>query len=123
MDRRTRRGVPVDVLKTDEGATFALAGILERPLMEFPVGVVVEQDVHGLDRRALELLSREHGAMTPREVVEVGADGETDVLKAHPIDALMNGGISSTSSTDAASTRAGISGGAGTISGGRQKGP
>jgi len=37
--------MPVDVLKTDEGATFALAGILERPLMELHVGVVVEQDV------------------------------------------------------------------------------
>jgi hypothetical protein len=82
-------GMPVDVLKTDEGATFALAGILERPLMELHVGVVVEQDVHGLDRRALELLSREHGATTPREVVEVGADDATDVHEAHPIDALM----------------------------------
>jgi hypothetical protein len=81
--------MPVYVLKTDEGATFALAGILERPLMELHVGVVVEQDVHGLDLRALELLSREHGAMPPREVIEVGADDETDVLEAHPIDALM----------------------------------
>jgi hypothetical protein len=27
--------------------------------------------------------------MTPREVVEVGADDEIDVLEAHPIDALM----------------------------------
>jgi len=81
--------MPVDVLKTDEGATFALAGILERPLIELHVGVVVEQDVHRLNLRALELLSREHGAMTPREVIEVGADDETDVLEAHPIDALM----------------------------------
>jgi len=82
--------MPVDVLKDDEGATFELAGILERPLMELHVGVVVDgQDVHRLDERALELLSREHGAMTPREVVEVGADDETDVLEAHPIDALM----------------------------------
>jgi hypothetical protein len=40
---------------------------------------------------ALELLSREDGAMTPREVIEVGADDETDVLNAHPIDALMHG--------------------------------
>jgi hypothetical protein len=63
----------VAVLKTDEGATFALAGILERPLMELHVGVVVEQDVHRLDLRALEFLPREHGAMTPREVIEVGA--------------------------------------------------
>ena len=39
--------MPVDVLKADEGATFELAGILERPLMELHVGVVVdEQDVH-----------------------------------------------------------------------------
>ena len=81
--------MPVDVLKTDEGATFALAGILERPLIELHVGVVVEQDVHRLDLRALELLSREHDAMTPREVIEVGADDETDVLEALPIDALM----------------------------------
>src|SRR6266540_6978600 len=81
--------MPVDVLKADEGATFELAGILERPLMELHMGVVVEQDVHRLVRRALELLSREHGAMTPREDVEVGADDETDVLEAHPIDALM----------------------------------
>ena len=81
--------MPVHVLKTDEGATLALAGILERPTLELHVGVVVEQDVHRLDLRALELLSREHGAMTPREVVEVGADDETDVLEAHPIDALM----------------------------------
>jgi len=81
--------MPVDVLKTDEGATFALAGILERPLIELHVGVVVEQDVHRLDLRALELLSREHDAMTPREVIEAGADDETDVLEAHPIDAPM----------------------------------
>ena len=33
--------------------------------MELHVGVVAEQDVHRLDERALELLSREHGAMTP----------------------------------------------------------
>lgn len=81
--------MPADVLKADEGATFELAGILERPLMELHMGVVVEQDVYRLVRRALELLSREHGTMTPREVVEVGADDETDVLEAHPIDALM----------------------------------
>ena len=46
--------MPVDVLKADEGAAFALAGILERPLMELHVGVVVEQDVHRLVRRALD---------------------------------------------------------------------
>jgi hypothetical protein len=27
--------------------------------------------------------------MTPREVVDVGSDDETDVLEAHPVDALM----------------------------------
>src|SRR5439155_2145927 len=62
--------MPVDVLEADEGATFELAGILGRPLMELHMGVVVEQDVHRLVRRALELLSRKHGAMTPREVVD-----------------------------------------------------
>jgi hypothetical protein len=61
--------MPVDVLKADEGATFELAGILERPLMELHMGVVVEQDVHRLVRRALELLSREHGAMTPQAAI------------------------------------------------------
>jgi len=89
MDRRARRLDASRRAEADEGATFELAGILERPPMELHMGVVVEQDVHRLVRRALELLSREHGAMTPREVVDVGSDDETDVLEAHPIDALM----------------------------------
>jgi hypothetical protein len=69
------------------------------------------------------LLSGEHGAMTPREVVEVGAEDETDVLDAHPIDALMKRRNQLDELDTAASTRAGISGGAGTISGGRQRAP
>src|SRR6266545_6981446 len=62
---------------------------IDRRLGSFAIRPVVDDDTHRLVRRALELLSREHGAMTPREVVEVGADDETDMLEAHPIDALM----------------------------------
>jgi hypothetical protein len=50
--------MPVDVLKADEGATFGLAGILERPRMELHVGVAVEQDVDLEIGRPFQTFSR-----------------------------------------------------------------
>ena len=72
--------MPVDVLKTDEGATFELAGILERPLMELHMGVVVEQDVDRGVERSLKLWSRQEGPVGLDERVEGVADDEADVL-------------------------------------------
>src|SRR4026207_1251817 len=58
--------------------------------MELHVGEVLEQDIEGLVRGALELLARQGTPMTPAEVFEAVAHDEADVLHPHLVDPLMN---------------------------------
>src|SRR2546428_840776 len=73
--------VPVGMLEPVEGATCALARLAERAPVELHVGVVLEEDVHRLVCRALELLPCEHRAVALRERLEVVADHEAKVLE------------------------------------------
>ena len=59
--------------------------------VELHVGEVLEQHVDRIDLGTLELLTGQRGPMHPREVVEVLADDDPEVLEPHPVDALVNG--------------------------------
>src|SRR3954452_4232260 len=71
--------------------SLVLDDVEERAPVELHVGEVLEQHVDGFDVATLELLPGQRGAMHARELVDLVADDDAEVLEAHPVDTLVNG--------------------------------
>src|SRR5256886_12139152 len=80
----------LDVVEAIEPGAVELADIAQRASIELHVGEVLEQDVIRLVVRALELLPGQGPAMHARELLDVVPDHDTEVLQAHPVDALVD---------------------------------
>jgi hypothetical protein len=72
------------------GSLFEDDAVIQRATTELHVGEVLEEDVIGLDVRALELLPGQRGAVLTREVIDLVADDDPEVLEAHLVDALVD---------------------------------
>ena len=82
----------IDVLEAIERPAFQLDRRAQRTLVELHVGEVLEQNVNGLVRRALELLAGQRPPVTAREGVEpLLTDDRAEMLHAHLVDPLVDG--------------------------------
>src|SRR5688500_16605416 len=80
----------VDVAETLEAPFLVFDDVEEGAPVELHVGEVLEEDVDRLDVATLELLPGQHVPMHSRELVDLLADDDAEVLEAHPVDALVH---------------------------------
>src|SRR5438034_104221 len=81
----------VDVAEAVEAPSIEDDAVVQGAPVELHVSEVLEQDVDRLDVGTLELLASQRGPMHSREVVDLLAHDDAEVLEAHPVDALVNG--------------------------------
>jgi hypothetical protein len=73
-----------------EACALVLDDVEEGAPVELHVGEVLEQDVDRVDSETLELLAGQSCSMHARELVELVTHDDTEVLEAHPVDALVH---------------------------------